>query len=503
MSCSPTRSTVLRQRLAAAGCAALLGAQLSFASATAPVPADDLIPHEELAKAVLERAGLATGPAEEVSIEEVLERSYFTLRLGVFDLAISAHETKEKKNGNDFASLAVAIVDLQARFIEWIGPDAPDLKQAQKDIKTLRSWCKRLRGDNIDNLNGKEMGDLATLLKANKKVLEAQARFGAYMAKGTPLGIDREDEFVDTFIVAPDRRAFLEILSTFGAISPQNKGVYWTADVATWTNTYYNDISVTCLEHSDPGSTTRGVFGGASMNERTPTGMEQQLTQLAGNAMLDNLYGDKIPPSLAGAFSVNLVIDIYGECNTRIDGDLRARRTEAREIFVPGGLSEGGILPKNMADSRWRGEQGKDRFLVQLQASQTAGDSKARKRQEKNGGFEIQDDRESERLVLRAPFLGGPASGRNKVPDQFWGDSLEFYRSYRTAFVYWLQTKGIKSKKDARKSFGELLTTLAQSDDHAANIESVIEEIYGRPLSADETSKKDLEGQFLLWLAKQ
>ena len=82
-----------------------------------------------------------------------------------------------------------------------------------------------------------------------------------------------------------------------------------------------------------------------------PTGMQQQIAQLAGNAMIDNLFGDKIPPSLAGALSVNLVIDVYGECNTRVDGDLRARRMAAREFFVPGGASEGGVLPPNLADS--------------------------------------------------------------------------------------------------------------------------------------------------------
>ncbi|MEM9380052.1 MAG: hypothetical protein AAGB93_08880 [Planctomycetota bacterium] len=478
---------------------------LLLPSATAAAAdSDDLeIDHIGLARTVLERAGLQEVPPEEVSMETLLEKSFYTLRLGLFDLAISAHETDDKHNGNSFALLGVSLIDVQATFLDWVGPKAPELKQAQKDIKTLRSWVKGLRGDIINNLDHSEMGDLATLLGAPKKVLEAQERFGTYMATGTPIGLAREDELVDPFIVAPDRRAFLELLSTFGMISPQNQSVYWQPDVAEWTNTYFNDVSVVALEFADPGSTTMGAFGGVSMNSRTPTGMQQQIAQLAGNAMVDNLYGSKIPPSLAGAFAVNLVIDIYGECNTRVDGDLRSRRTEAREVFVPGGASEGGVLPPNLADSRWRGEQGKDRFLVALQGSQKAGDSKARKRTERNCCFELSDDRESQRLVVRAPFLGTPAVGKEDLPESFYGDSLEFFRSYRTGFVFWLQTQGLRSKSKAKLAFGEFLRQLAQADDNSESLETVIQEVYGSPLSAAETSKDDLEGQFLRWLSKR
>ena len=460
------------------------------------------INHEDLAREFLKRTGFDSMPAEEVSVEDLLQRSFFTMRVGVFDLGLSTYSALSRTNGDDFALLAAALLDVQGQFLGWLGPKAPGIKQAEKDLKTLKSYCKKLRGDAINKLDPKETGDLMTLLGASKKALEAQQRFGEYMARGTALGLDREDEYVDTFLVAPRRRDFLELLSTFGAISPANRGVYWTNDVATWTNTYFNDISVVALEFASLGSSTGGAFAGISMNSRTPTGMQQQIAQLAGNAMIDNLFGDRIPPSLAGALSVNLVVEVYGECNTRVDGDLRARRTQAREMFVPGGLSEGGILPPDLADSRWRSEHGKDHFLVALQASQAAGASEARKKHEKTGSFELMDDREIKRMVLKAPFLGAPALDAPVIPDDFWGDSLEFFRSYRTAFIHWLRTKGQRSKSKSEAAFGVYLTRLAQAESGAESLEDTFEEVYGKPLSAAEPSKGDLEGQFLDWLSK-
>ena len=494
----PTRKTLVSCFLAAGA----LFSSLNTAAAQSIGSPQVNINHQALAADFLNRSGFDPEGASQVSVEQLLERSFFTMRVGVFDLGLSSYAALSRTNGDNFALLAGALLEVQAQFLEWLGPKAPGIKEAEKDLKTLRSYFKKLRGNAINKLDHKQTGDVMALLGASKKALEAQERFGRYMARGTALGLDREDEYVDTFLVAPGRRDFLELLSTFGAISPPNQGVYWTNDVATWTNTYFNDISVVALEFASLGSTTGGAFAGISMNSRTPTGMQQQISQLAGNAMIDNLFGDKIPPSLAGALSVNLVVEIYGECNTRVDGDLRARRTQAREIFVPGGLSEGGILPPNLADSRWRSEHGKDHFLVALQSAQAAGASEARKKHEKNGSFELMDDREAKRMVVKAPFLGTPAADAPPVPDDFWGDSLEFYRSYRTGFIYWLRTKGQRSKKSSEAAFAAYLTQLAQAESGADSLEATFEEQYGKPLSAKEPSKQDLEGQFLDWLSK-
>lgn len=488
--------------------AALLAlAPLATASTPTPAPvvADDLdIDFAALGKKVLDRAGLGDRDPSEVMMEEILEASFITIRLGLFDLGMSTHSTADKMRANDLVDLADALLDAQAAFLEWCGPKAPGKRDAEKDIKTLKKWLEGVRGADIAALDKSETGELSSLLRTRKNVLEAQARFGEYMSRGVPLGLEREGELVEPFIVAPTRRDFLEHLSVFGLLLPDQQPAFWTNDAKNWTNTYFNDIKLVALEFADIGSSTAGAFGGISMNSRTPTGMEQQITQLAGNSMLDNLFGDKIPPSLAGALSVNLVIDVYGECNTRIDGDLRSRRTQAREIFVPGGLSEGGILPPNMADSRWRTEQGSDRFLNTLQAAQNAGRSEATTPAEREICFEIHSDSGGSRMTLKAPFLGSIAAAKNlKVPDKYYGDSLEFFRSYRSGFVHWLQTQAAGSKKNSEKAFAEFLNVLAQRGNEDGALEGAIEEIYGDPLTSELPSKKgDLEGKFLTWLSK-
>ncbi|MEM9800010.1 MAG: hypothetical protein AAGA20_06760 [Planctomycetota bacterium] len=472
---------------------------------SSPSGEDDLrvkIDHEKLANDFLQRAGIDPEKATDTSIEDLLDDGFYTMRLGLFDLAVAAHELEDRTKGDDFALLAVALLDVQDNFLDWLGPDAPGARDARKDLDRLRDWCSGLRGNAIDDIEG-EPGELTVGLEAPDRVIEAQAAFGAYMATGKPLGLERTGELVDTFIVAPDRRAFLELVSAFGAMSPSNQYSYWSDDILTWTNCYYNEISVVALEFADPEGTTPGNFAGIDMNSRSPTGMQQQIAQLAGNTLFDNMYGEKIPPSLAGAFSVNNVIDIYGECNTRIDGDLRVRRSEALEIFVPGGRSEGGVLPPNLADSRWRGEHGKDRYLVALQGAQSAGENQAKKRADRVRLFVLQDDDMRSRMALRAPFLGSPALANELIiPDEFYGDSLEFFRSYRTGFVYWLQQEGMRSSKAARSAFGEVLSKLAQADAGADSLEATIEEVYGRPLSSEDPVKEDLEGEFLIWLSK-
>ena len=460
---------------------------------------------EALGMAVIKRAGLTETPIEEVSPEDLLETSFLTVRLGIFDLCISKHSSEDRNKAGDFIELGDALLEIQAAFLGWIGESAPGYKDAKKDIKTLKSWLKSIKRDAVAKIDKDGRGEISALLpKVSPDVLAAQKRFGEYMATGTALGLGREGELVEPVLLAPDRREFLELLSSFGLLYPDQQYIYHDNEVLDWTNTYCNDLTVVALEFAELGSSTSGAFGGVSMNSRSNTGMAQQIAQLSAGAMFDNLYGSKIPPSLAGAFAVNLVIEVFGECNTRVDGDLKSRRTEAREIFVPGGNPDGGILPPLMADSRWRSEHGADFYLTGLQGSQAAGASEGKKRNQKVQFFEIKNDMENDNMFLRSPFLGTLAAERNLIiPDVYFGDAQEMFRAYRTAFAYWLKTKAVKKKKDGALAFSELLVTLAQAEPTDDVLEETIEKIYEMPLtSADPTAKEDLEGTFLLWLSK-
>jgi hypothetical protein len=114
----------------------------------------------------------------------------------------------------------------------------------------------------------------------------------------------------------------------------------------------------------------------------------------------------------------------------------------------------------------------------------------------------VLDDSQAKRLVLTAPLLGTPAAAQPPLPKEFHADGAEFFRAYRTCFLYWLETQGGGAKKKSIEAYAALLNKLAVLDS-AANLEVAIEEVYGRPLSSSTPGKDDLEGRFLAWLAKQ
>ena len=63
----------------------------------------------------------------------------------------------------------------------------------------------------------------------------------------------------------------------------------------------------------------------------------------AMRALLDHWFGDRMSPAFNAGIASNLVIDVFGEVDTRTDGDLRARETQARSMFVPGGSTTSDI----------------------------------------------------------------------------------------------------------------------------------------------------------------
>jgi hypothetical protein len=184
-----------------------------------------------------------------------------------------------------------------------------------------------------------------------------------------------------------------------------------------------------------------------------------------------------------------------------VDGDLRERRTSAREVFVPGGNPNGGVLPPNIADSPWRDHAGADRFVDVLRTSQREGAKQQGSKKDKQAWFLLHDENGTPGAV-RAPFLGPAAEGTNPSEGRFYWDRLEFLRSYRTCFVWWLQNEAESTPKKSRQQFAKFLRTLAVTPDD--EVEATFRSGFGgAELSTPELSKKDLEGRFLAWLAKQ
>ncbi len=462
------------------------------------------IPFQRLVDEVLARSGRSEASADTFPTDEFLDHGYIRIRLGLFELLLDRESARSLPDADNFHKICASVLVLQDRWLDWVEPsvDKDELKVMRKDIKELSSWLKRVRGSQIakmakglDDWGSEPDADLFEGLNARDSVREVAARLAQAMGSGAYMGFDREDT-PESVILAPRRQPFIEWLSLAGWVYPELQPSFWQDGVADWTQFYMDRYKVMCLEFAAPGAGATNWSAGMAMNSRVATGMEQQMTQLCTNSLVDNYYGGRVPESFAGALSVNLVIDVFGECRTRVDGDLRSRRTEAYERFVPGGLSEGGWLPAISADSWWRQESnyGADRFIGPLGAAQKNGykDSRDRTRT-----FRLRNDADSNSQVVRAPFLGLAAADMPVPGSTYRGDYKEMLRSYRTAFVYWLHDE---RAKDSAETFSQLLVHLAGTEQ---DLEEALAELYGVPLSSEELTDEDLEGQFLIWVQRQ
>ncbi|HIF41804.1 MAG TPA: hypothetical protein EYQ74_11980 [Planctomycetes bacterium] len=459
------------------------------------------IPHERLVADLLARSGRAGVSPDTFSTEEYLDQGYIRIRLGLFELLLDRESARSLPDADNYKKVCDSVLVLQDRWLDWVEPsaDAELIARMRDDIKELAKWLKRVRGSQIAKLvksmedwETDEASDLYLGLNARASVREIAARLAEAMGTGAYMGLDRED-MPETIILAPRRLPFIEWVSLAGWVYPEMKAGFWQDGVAVWTQFYLDRYKVMSLEF---GKGASNWSAGIAMNSRVSTGMEQQLTQLATNSLVDSYYGDRVPESFAGALSVNLVIDVFGECRTRADGDLRSRRTEAYERFVPGGLSEGGWLPAISADSWWRQESnyGADRFVGPLGSAQKNGYKDTRDRLRT---FRLRNDADSHDEIVRAPFLGMAAADMPVPGSTFRGDYKELLRAYRTAFVYWLHSE---RAKDAEEVFSKLLVHLAGTKE---DLEEAIASLYDVPLSSTELTNEDLEGQFLAWVLRQ
>lgn len=495
MTCSPARRFPLRTY------AALL---LASAAAAAPQTElgearDHVIDYERLATDLLARHGHSDANPDTFEVGSMLGGSFVHARVGLFEVYISAAGARNETDAASFKRMLEALVALQGAWLEWLDPVA-DLGTAERDLEVLARWLKGVRGGRIAKAAREHGGgDLFEQLGAKKSVREAGQRAAHAMASGAALGLTAGDE-PEPVVLAPTRREFVEFVALAGWLYPDLQGIFWQPQVASWTNFYVDQYKVLALEFAGAGAMSHWGAG-IAMDANAEDGMAQQISQLAANSLIDHYFGDRIPPSLAGGLSVNLVIDLFGQCSTRVDGDLRSRRNEAYEVFVPGGNSAGGWLPAIAADSRWRQQQGADHFVGVLRAAQRAGASSARSPRDRVQLFELIADGERHRMTLRGPFLGSSGAENAPPPMDYRGDYKEFLRSYRTCFVHWLRERVRGSTRDSQQSFARLLVTVAGSG--SDGLEDAFERVYDSPLSSSELTKKDLEGEFLYWLSRQ
>ena len=472
----------------------------SARNAAAPVGAAALagpsdLPFEDMVRELLAETGFEEASNATFEVDALLGKSFVGARVGLFDAYLWGESAGEKAWATDFETVVRELIATQLLWVEWSSPGGVP-EDVAKDARKVDAWVKSWSAGGLKKA-AKTGGDLYALLDAREDVVEAAGRFADFMGKGESLGLGRSRAVHEPVLYVPERRRFLQFLALAGWLRPELQGLFWDQSVVRWTNFYVDRYKVVCYlfaaeKEGDP-------LAGRSMNHDAKDGLQQQVIQLADLQLLDHYYGARIPPSLAGGLALNMVIERYGEANTRVDGDLNERRTEAREIFIPGGNSEGGWLPKFEADSRWRlKDQGADYFLSELKESQAEG-AKTGKARDKVRHFELMNDDQTRQHVVSGPFLGPEAQESATPPAAFEGDYQEFLRAYRTCFVYWLRTKSMG--KESAGAFDRLLQELAGVAD-ATEVPEVFGEVYGKPLSSKVLDRDSLEGAFLAWLPR-
>ncbi|MBK7645050.1 MAG: hypothetical protein IPJ19_18720 [Planctomycetes bacterium] len=459
-----------------------------------------LLPYEKIAREYAASIGLGSAAPEEILYEDVLAKHFLHLRLGAFDLHFPVAEMDRRSE--EFRSCSIAVVDAQLKWLDWLQVSQPEARVLREDLKALGAWIKGSKWPTPASGAATEPQDALQLFHAPEAILQAGGRAAEVLASGRLLGPPRDEPLCQGIVILPSRKLFTEFVYFVGWIQPDDSELFWQDAVRDWGQCIFGEDMAVTLEYPSANRAADDYASSTPMNERGANVLQQQFVQIAMLSLFKHFCGERAPPAFLGGLSTNLVIDLFGEVNTRVDGDLRGKVTEAIEVFVPGGASSGGVLAKNSADSRWREKQGADYFLPTLRASQKEGATLQKGVKNRLACFCIRSDSEAEKQLVAAPFLGAAAAKMAAPPAQFQGDFAELIRSYKSCFICWLQTKGKSGEKASREAFAALLRNLADPG-RTDEFEQVFQVAYGAPLSNADADKSSLEGQFLLWLSHQ
>lgn len=476
----------------------LLAAASFLVGPLLPPAGDAKLDHQKIGKDFASVRGIDTSRPEDLTIEKVFAEHYVHADLGAFHVEWPISQLVSRSK--EFKECCEALVKSQETWLDWVQLKASEQKAIRADLNATLKWVSSWSTQVL--AKGKGGADVVDLVPPQPAAGEARKRFNDALQRLTPIGPGREQPGQVKLVFAPTRQEFTEFVYFAGWLYPDLRPLLWVDSVPDWTQCFVRDMQVIALQYTVTGRMPLDYTSGSWMNERDPNVMQQQVTQLAMNALFLDHYKDRVPGAFVSGLSMNLVVDTYGQVNTRVDGDTRSKETQKREIFIPGGASDGGFLGKNSAETRWRENYGSDHFLPILRQAQAEGGDEAKNEKNKPACFSVRDDGGGKKFVVRAPFLGSAAAETKPPPSEFNGDWAEFLRAYKSGFIYWMQTAAAGNEKVSRERFATLLRKLAEPN-LTSDFEAVFQEVYeGSPLSNADVDKNCLEGQFLRWLPK-
>jgi hypothetical protein len=489
------------------GCGAIvavLASTLVAKQGAPPVAAPKTLDFESLAQQFKSTNALAALPQDDTAVSPALDKAFVSLDVGIFDVRYLRSELKDARHFDDLKGCILGLIDLHARLLAWVGEKDPGKSGTAPTpaLTTYRGWVEKWKSDLLLKAmaSKSDSHELAVLAGAEPAVLAAIKESAESLRNGSAAGF-KLDLKPTRLALLPSRGDFTGFASYMGTLHPEWKTILWTAALNVRHEFHINDLIGLPLEAPAPD----GGPVGPSMNDREKTGLFEHVTQYAGDKLMKEWFGERLDSGTEIGAAINLVIELYGENNSRVFGNGEGKSTPGKNKFVRGGKSTGGKFAKQSADSRWRTELGKDYFVTQLRRAQGEGMKMAgadgKTAPSPNAHFIIDCKTPGEHDYVTAPFLG-PNAATKEVAEEAMGDFQEFLRAYRSCFVHWLATIAKpKGEPPPPRPFAKLLRDCVKDD--GKSFDDRIAASYGAPLTSPAPATEALEWAFLDWLSHQ
>ncbi len=456
----------------------------------------------------------ATGEAQ--SFDAALAHSFGRLDLGAIQVHCPVERLADRRWLSELQPALVGLCDFQAALARWMAPGSAAAEAAESDFAMLATWIEGWRSNDFKQLDEAPDKDLVGFLEPTPEVAAAAERQRKAFARGGELGLDLAGAPQLELVLAPARLDFMQTVAFLGRDDSEFRANNWQPGIDQWTQLWNGYGLVVAAEYAPWNGFDPKFQQKKPMSDIEPDGVAQLIVQQAALALLTIEAGTPEPVLPRRCLANALTIEARGALNV-LDGERQittsGATTRPYERFVPGGLSEGGVLPAipaapldTIIESRWRKGHGKDYFVKPLAEGQAAGakaakKAKAERAKDKLAHFELRGDVAGEHVVS-APFLGAQANQKAYPPAAFLNDFREFFNSYQTAFLHWLRTASDEDPALRAERFAQYVELLTEPGAvEGDSLDQRIEDIYGLPLSAPDGETDSLEWRFLAWLA--
>lgn len=447
--------------------------------------------------------------------EAVLARDYLNLRLGVFDVFWPREYLLKADDAASCASLLAGLTKMQSVLLGWLALE-PELAAAlEADLGAVSAWLGELEPGDLARAGKGDTTSFTRATQAPEALEQALERLAAALVDREKLGIAPQFVASVGLVIAPKRLEFMEWIGHLGGLDAEWAGQHWNDGASEWTQFWKGPTMFLALEYAALTGFDPTFVSALPPDKLDKDGLRQHVLNQAARALLFRWFNQPDFATLERALAANLVIAVSGRIAV-LDGEGSIKTTGATSApysrFVPGGLSEGGVLPPapavggdSLVNCRWRKGAGADYFVAALREGQVEGakiagkDRNNPRRKDKLVHFPIGSDERGAEWLAHAPFLGPYASAQAYPEPEFLNDYREFFKSYQSAFYHWLETTAEPVGGSREEAFATFLHVLG-TPDYTGDVAAALEQAYGLPISGPDGTVDSLEWRFLTWI---